>query len=233
MIAAGLVNLVLLVVFGTTAFFVWRQGLWGGIVMLCNLLVAATAATWGHRALAAWLEGWMPTYRYLLDMLAVGGIFAAVLAVTREITDRVSRTRVRFPFAVELVGRSLLAAACGWVAMAFTAAALHTAPVPRSVVPVASGMLLGLAPDRAWLRWAVNAAGRPPFGSSTRGWLAGERGTVDGYIRWHERKRTELEPEPALRVRVGEPAAADDPAEEDLPPDDRGGPEPEPEPAAG
>jgi len=50
--------------------------------------------------------------------------------------------------------------------MAFTAATLHTAPVPRDLVqptPEAKIFFLGLSPDRAWLSWVRGASRAGPF----------------------------------------------------------------------
>lgn len=156
----------LVFVFVVTAFAIWREGLWAALVMLVNVLLAASLATAWHERLAAALQSLLPTYAFLLDFVALWAIFCAVLLGAREVTDRVSRTQVRFRRPVELVGAPVAALIVAWMLTAFAAATLHAAPVPRGMVPGDSGpgLFLGMAPDRAWLAWVRGATSRPPFG---------------------------------------------------------------------
>jgi hypothetical protein len=67
---------------------------------------------------------------------------------------------------VERIGVGIPAFLTGWVMMAFTAATLHTAPVPLDLVqptPEAKMFFLGLTPDRAWLSWVRGASRTGPF----------------------------------------------------------------------
>jgi hypothetical protein len=156
-------NIILLAVFGAVLVALWREGLWASIVMLFNLLLAATVATRLLPVVVPVVEPRLTSYTYFVDALVLWGLFAVLVAVARGVTDHVSKTRVRFHKPVERFGTPLAAALAAWVAMAFTAAALHTAPLPRNVVP-GSGMFFGLAPDRGWLWWTVGTVGKDPFG---------------------------------------------------------------------
>lgn len=156
----------LVFVFAVTAFAIWREGLWVALVTLVNVLLAASLATAWHERLATALQSLLPSYAVLLDFVALWTIFCGVLFLAREVTDRVSPTRVRFRKPVELVGGPLAALVVAWLLTAFTASTLHAAPLPPGMVsgPTGPGLFLGTAPDRAWLAWVRGATSRPPFG---------------------------------------------------------------------
>ncbi|MFM8292887.1 MAG: hypothetical protein ACKOC4_14480 [Planctomycetia bacterium] len=192
-----IVNLILLAVFVTVSFALWKEGIWGSLVMLCNVLVAASAATAWYEWVVAFLEPRLPSYGYLLDFVAVWGLFCLVLLGLREATDRISRTKVRLRRPVELFGGPLVAALVAWVMTCFTAATLHVAPLPRDLVQPApeSRMFFGLAPDRKWLAWVRGATLGGPFAVPGSAFDK----DADFIIRCADRRKR-LEGEPGLRV---------------------------------
>ena len=104
-----IVNLVLLLVFITVTLLLVREGLWSAMLMFLNVLVAATVATAWFGVLTVSLEKLVPSYTFLLDFLSMWGIFSIVLLALREITDRVSRTKVTFLRQIELCGAPIAA----------------------------------------------------------------------------------------------------------------------------
>lgn len=192
-----MITLLLFVVFVAVAFALWREGLWSGMIMLLNLLLAASFATAWYERLVAVVQPRLPSYDYLLDFACLWGLFAVMLLAMREVTDRVSRTKVRFRRPVEMFGGPLVAAAAAWIMVCFTAASLHTAAVPRDMVQAdpETRMFLGLAPDRRWLAWVRDSSLRGPF--ARPGHAFDEK--ADFIIRYATR-RTQLEAEPELRV---------------------------------
>jgi hypothetical protein len=160
-----IIALVLLAILVAVTGMLVREGLWRSLLMFFNVLLAAAIATAWFAPLAKLLEEQLPNYTYLLDFLSIWLIFCAVLALAREATDRLSPNRVEFPQLVERIGVGIPAFLTGWVMMAFTAATLHTAPVPRELVQptTEAKMFLGLAPDRAWLSWIRGASRKGPF----------------------------------------------------------------------
>lgn len=192
-----MITLVLLAVFVVVTFALWREGLWSGMIMLLNVILAASFATAWYERLVAFVQPRLPSYDYLLDFVCLWGLFAVVLLALREISDRVSRTKVRFRRPVELFGGPLVAALTAWIVVCFTAASLHTAAVPRDMVQAdpEARMFLGLAPDRRWLAWVRGSSLHGPFARPDHAF--DER--ADFIIRYANRRK-QLEAEAELRV---------------------------------
>jgi len=193
-----IISLILLGIFIVVSFALWREGPWSGLIMLLNVLLAASLATAWYPLVVSWLEPLLASYTYLLDFVALQGTFCVFLLVMREITDRVSRTRVRFRKPVELAAGPLVAMLTAWVVVCFTAASLHTAPVPRDFIQPTpeARMFFGLAPDRRWLAWVRGSSLSGPFASPDHAFDS----HADFILRYASRRHA-LEAEPALRVR--------------------------------
>lgn len=192
-----IITLVLLAILAGVTGMLVREGLWRALVMFFNVLMAATLATAWHAPLAGLLEGYLPSYTYLLDFLSIWGIFCASLALIREATDRLAPTTIEFPKLVERIGVGIPAFLAGWIMMAFTAATLHTAPVPRNdVQPTPEArMFMGLAPDRKWLSWVRGSSAWGPFSRS-----AARFDEKADFILRHADRRLKLEGEEGLRT---------------------------------
>jgi hypothetical protein len=193
-----ILSLILLGVFVAVAFALWREGPWSGLIMLLNVLLAGTLATAWYPYLVRWVEPQFASYTYLLDFVVLQGLFCLLLLVFREVTDRLSKTHVRFRKPVELAAGPLVAALTAWVMVAFTAASLHTAPLPRDLVQPSpdARMFFGLAPDRWWLWWVRGATARGPFANPERAFDS------DGeFITRYAARRQLLEQEENLRVQ--------------------------------
>ncbi len=196
--SAELVTSLLLVgLFAAVAVLLSLQGLWTGLVAIPNLLAAAAVATAWHGVVAAWIDGYLGSYTHLLDLLAVWGIFALVMLVLREVTDRVSRHRVAFPPLVERIGSPVAAAVAAWIMVAFTAASIQTAPWPVAAVQRTpeSRMLFGIAPDRKWLQFIRGSSAAGPFAAPSSPFDP----KADFLVR-HSQRRIGLDREAALRV---------------------------------
>lgn len=192
-----IVSLVLLGVFIAVTFALWREGPWSGLIMLLNVLLAASLATVWYPVVVARLEPVVGSYTYLLDFVALQGTFCILVLVMREITDRLSRTRVRFRKPVELTAGPLVAVLTAWIVVCFTAASLHTAPVPRDVIQPTpeARMFFGLAPDRRWLAWVRGSSLKGPFARPDHAFDP----QADFILRYASRRQA-LEAAPALRV---------------------------------
>jgi hypothetical protein len=191
------ITLALLAILAAVTGMLVREGLWRALLMFFNVLAAATVATAWHAPLAGFLEGHLAEYTYLLDFLSIWAIFCIVLAAAREATDRLAPTKVEFPRLVERIGVGIPAFLTGWIMMAFTAATLHTAPVPRDLVQPTpeARMFLGLAPDRKWLSWVRGSSKWGPFSRPVTAF-----DEKADFILRHADRRLKLEGEEGLRA---------------------------------
>ncbi len=160
-----IISLVLFAILAAVTGMLVVGGLWRSTLMFFNVLTAATVATAWFSPLATVLEEQIKDYATLIDFVSIWLIFCAVLALLRELTDRISPTSLVFPLLVERIGGGLMAFLTGWIMMTFTAATLHTAPVTRDdVQPTPEArMFFGLAPDRKWRGWVRGSSLTGPF----------------------------------------------------------------------
>lgn len=180
-----MITLVLLLLFLIVAGAVWFQGLWGNALNLINMLLAGFVATSFFEPLSNLLVGWLPSYTYLLDFLVLWLLFAVSYGLLRLFTDLISRERVRFIMPVEMAGRSVLAILVAWVFICFTAATLHTAPLPATPFggafssPSARSFLVA-SPDRIW--WNM-------IQFRSTGALSGNPFAADDFlVKYHQRR---------------------------------------------
>lgn len=192
-------SLILLGVFVAVAFAIWREGPWSGLIMFLNVLLAASLATAWYPSVVARIEPAAASYTYLLDFVVLQGLFCVLLLAFREVTDRLSRTRVRFRRPVELAAGPIVAVLTAWVVVCFVAASLHTAPVPRDFVQPTpeARMFFGLAPDIRWLAWVRGSSMSGPFARPSTPFDP----DADFIIRYAARRQA-LEQEQQLRVQA-------------------------------
>ncbi len=193
-----IVSWILLGIFIAVAFAIWREGAWSGLIMLLNLLLAASFATAWYPLVVSWIEPRARSYTYLLDFVVLQGLFCLLLLAFRETTDRISRNRVRFRKPVELAAAPLVAVVTAWVMVCFTAASLHTAPVPRDFIQPTpeTRMFFGLAPDRRWLSWMQGSTINGPFARQDHAFDPDA-----DFILSYASRRSALEKQEELRVR--------------------------------
>jgi len=160
-----MISLLLFLLLAVIAGVFYREGLWSALVAAINVLFAAAVATAWYEWLAERISEAVPEAGYLADVLAIWGLFALLFAGARELTGRVSRTRVRFSPLVDRIGGPLVGLVVGWIFVCFTATTLHVAPVTRDLIQPTpeSRLLAGLAPDRKWLSFVRHATQRGPF----------------------------------------------------------------------
>ncbi len=149
------ITIFLAVVFAVCVAFVFSEGLWGAAIMLINVMTAALLATNFFEPLATWLNGMLPSFTYLWDIVAVWAIFALSLVIMRLATDFLSRHKVRFLKPLDVGGGLFFAAWIGWVMVQFTLFTMHMAPLSRNYLGFQEKpddkMFFGLGPDRDWL----------------------------------------------------------------------------------
>ncbi len=154
-----ILNILLILILILIVALVGTDGLWHNLLVFFNVLFAGTLTMCFFEPLALWLDTKLPTYTYVVDILAFWGLFA-LLSVTLNIcTKLLSKVRVRFLKPIDTIGGIFVSLWTGWVMVALTLVSLHMAPLPLnsfggSFQPTPeSRMFFGLAPDRVWLAW--------------------------------------------------------------------------------
>lgn len=164
-----MLSLTLFGIFVVVVAATWFMGLWNNLLTLINLILAATIATGYFEAVANALDnsvdpesgqqyaGQFKQYTYLLDFLALWGIFFICFGFLRLCTELLSKYKMKFNIWVELAGRSVLSIWIAWMLICFTTFTLHTAPLPEKAfggefqpTPEARNFL-GIGPDRLWM----------------------------------------------------------------------------------
>ena len=152
---SSLLTILMIVIFLACVATAYADGMWSNAIRLINVVTAALLAMNFFEPAARWLDDWQPSYTYVWDFLALWGLFAVFLAISRELTDRISRVNVRFLKIADKIGSGFFSCWIGWVMVCFTMMTLHTAPLSRTFLfdgfHAADRMLAGFSPARQWL----------------------------------------------------------------------------------
>ena len=135
-----MISLALLALFVVVTFALWREGLWSSAIMFLNVLAAATFATAWFEWAVALLQPRLKSYDYLLDLICIWGLFALILLTLREVSDRVSRTKVKFRKPVEMFGCPVVAAATSGTTQANRVTRAIAEQMPSTRAATASGL---------------------------------------------------------------------------------------------
>lgn len=152
-------SIVLILVFVSVFASVMNSGLWSNTITLINVLLSGLIATNYFEPVADYLQRTEPSFQYVWDFVAIWVLFALAMVILRAVTDAISQVKVRFFMPVERAGGIIMAIWVSWIAVCFTTATLHTAPLARHFLGGAfqpepdSRMFFGLQPDRVWLGW--------------------------------------------------------------------------------
>jgi len=149
--------LLLLLILAACVGFAFAEGLWSNAIRLINVVTAALLAMNFFEPLARWIESWgdfFASITYFLDFIALWGLFFVFMIVFRQLTNMMSRVKVRFMAIADRIGSGILAFLVGWVMVSFTLTTLHTAPLAEKFLFGAfdyeSRMFL-VGPDRQWI----------------------------------------------------------------------------------
>ncbi len=144
-------------------------GLWGNVIMLFNVVIAALVATNYFEPVAEFLDKQMPTFTYFWDFVAMWLLFAAVCGVLCAFTDAMSKVRVRFKKPVEIGGGLFFGAVIGWIMICFTLFSLHASPLHTTFMGGGFNpfepMFFGTAPDRQWGAFVAGQSTDGPLAS--------------------------------------------------------------------
>jgi hypothetical protein len=147
--------IVALVVFVLT---LGMEGIWSGVLMTINVIIAGIVATTFYEPLAQWLQGMYFGGHFYWDTFTLGGIFAVTAMALRHMTDFLAPRRLMFPERIDQAGGIVMALICGWITIGFSTMALQTAPMEvkplwGSFEPERSNFLGMAAPDYQWMQF--------------------------------------------------------------------------------
>lgn len=146
-----IVLLAFILFFGVIA-STWWMGLWSNLISLISFLLAAMLASSFFEPIASRFEDYLPSYTYVSDFICVWAIFIFSFLILRIVTDFLSKVRLRFDTATEMVGRSILSIWLAGCFVCFSFFTLHMAPLPPNAFQVnVQDRVLGIGPDRQWL----------------------------------------------------------------------------------
>ncbi len=145
-------TLILLIVFCAITGLVWLVGLWSGFISLVNILLAALIATAFFEPIADQIEygsgATSKQFTYMCDFAAIWLVFVGSAILIRILTDSFSAVRVRFDVVTEMIGRTLVAMAAGFLFVCFTSFTLIVAPLPLTGSETETSMT---APHQIWM----------------------------------------------------------------------------------
>jgi hypothetical protein len=158
-----LLILAILLSLGMVIAATWLVGLWNNVISWVNLVLSALVATSFFEPLAAQLHQNAPESSYLVDFVAIWGLFISTYVVLRVMTELLSRYRLYFDYWTETIGRTVMSVAIALTLFAFASFTLHMAPMPirgfweQRFQPSPEARSFGIGADRAWMSF-VHAA---------------------------------------------------------------------------
>lgn len=150
-----MIDIFLLVVLGLVTWCVASEG-FVGATQICVIVVLAGLLSMNFfEPLATGLSSALPaSYQNWADVVALVGLFTAIVFVMRILTEKIAPGFLDAPKAAYESGRWGASLLTGYITMAFLLTALHTAPLPREFMgftPERNNFLGVTAPDRQWL----------------------------------------------------------------------------------
>lgn len=183
-----MIDFLLLAALAVVAWCVAAEGTWGAATVFLSTLLAGLIAMNFFEPLAANLERSAPSMAPYADVVALLGLFTALVFGLRAAGEYLMPTYVDVHGAMHNTVRWLLAAATGYTVVAILLTALHTAPLPRSFLGFNPGPtskeFFGLRPDIQWLALNQYVSERslrgsgPIFDAVTIERIPGQPGTV-------------------------------------------------------
>lgn len=109
------------------------EGIWGNLVSTVNVIFAVLVAVNYWEPAAKFMASQWAGALYVVDYVAVWGIFTVVLIILEEISRRLSHVKVKFPEKVELFGGPVVGLALfTTLVLGFYQFTLLLAPLPTS-----------------------------------------------------------------------------------------------------
>jgi hypothetical protein len=142
----------------------WTEGFWSNAITWVNVIVSGYIAVSLWEWAAGQLQNQMPSFQYVIDILAVWLVFAVAMGVLRGITGYLSKFKVRFHRLTEMIGNIVMSILVATTFTAFAAWTLHMAPLaPDTFRGAGTNSLLG----RIWASAAsISSRGTMTGGAS-------------------------------------------------------------------
>lgn len=183
-----MIDFLLLAVLAAVTWCVAAEGTWGAATVFLSTLLAGLIAMNFFEPLAATLESSAPAIAPYADVVALLGLFTALVFGFRAAGEYLMPTYVDVHGLMHNTVRWLLAAATGYTVVAILLTSLHTAPLPRSFLGFDPGptrkQFFGLGPDIQWLALNQYVSERslrgsgPVFDAVTVERIPGQAGTI-------------------------------------------------------
>lgn len=135
------------------------ESMWSNAVRFINVVFAALLATTFWEPTAKLLDSVMKGGSYWWDIVALWGLFAVIVTILQEVTNRISRVNVRFLGVVNKAGGIVFACLTAAVFVSFANFTLHTAPLAEKAFQGGFPSQSSLAPDRQWANFVAHVSG--------------------------------------------------------------------------
>jgi len=154
-----LFSLTIVLVLAMIAAATWLVGLWNNIITWITLVISAMVASSFFEPLATRLNEKLAESSYLVDFVAVWGLFIATYAVLRILTEVLSKYRLQFDVWTETIGRTVMSILIALTFFAFASFTLHMAPMPvdgpwgQHFQATPDAQSFGIGADRSWMNF--------------------------------------------------------------------------------
>ncbi|MEN1679071.1 MAG: CvpA family protein [Planctomycetota bacterium] len=193
-------------IFATFAMMV-RDGLWSNTILLVQVILAGLLAFGFYQPLTVYIdEKTGGEYTYALDIVILWAIYAVSITLLKVICDALSKTKMKFPEAVDNAVGPLMGLLAGVVLAGIVGASLHVTPLPKDGLGGGmdyTGTSVAAAPlyrvDALWLRM-VEAA-------SSAGLGGGEKFVAQDFVDIYAARRNNYNEADVEMIRVKRAAA--------------------------
>ena len=147
-----MIDILLLIILAVVTWCVAGEGVWGAALVMLSVLFSGFFAMNFFEPIAAMLSGGS-SWDYYWDFVVLIALFSIAVTLLRLATEYLMPVYVEVLPLLYDIGRWVFGFGAGYVTMAFLAAAIHTAPLPRDFLGFSpeKKLVFGLAPDRQWL----------------------------------------------------------------------------------
>ncbi len=106
------------------------EGIWNNLLSLMTIVIAGVTAFGIYQPITIWAdESTGGSYTYLLDLLIIWGLFAAIAGILKMVAQFLSKYKVAFPPAVDRFGGAGVGLVAAYLLCGFAMATLHMAPL--------------------------------------------------------------------------------------------------------